>query len=319
MVAGMPEDTSGTRSHPGRHRAGRGRRADAPHLTVIDTDGPPAPTAPAEPDRAPAPAVIGELIAGRYLLDAAPAGRSVGLAAYDIRLDRPVTLTYLPAAAPPRTGAPGHAGADVIALAAAVDHPALATMLDLADDEPGHRTALVTDRLASVSLAEADLTALPAAVVYAITWQLADALRYLHERGIGHARITADNVQLSRSAATDYQGGRFVRLGLLGLYDLSCGRPARNSASEHPLHQRTGTPTSNRSAAADDVYDLGVLLAHTFGPQRVRTTSSGEACFPVQQASDPSWNAVVASMITPERARRPSAAVVSAAARSRIC
>jgi hypothetical protein len=187
-------------------------------------------------------------------------------------------------------------------MASVVEHPALARMLDVGDDDALARTFLVTDRIDSVALSDADVEALPSEVVDAITWQLADALRYLHERGLGHACIRAANVQLSRTAAVDHQGGLFVRLGLLGLYDLRAGRPGPANG-----------PASAPDSRADDVYDLGVLLAEAFGPQ-AGTGSSG--WFPFRRGGDPSWNALIAAMMSPDPAARPAAADVSAAARA---
>ncbi len=157
------------------------------------------------------------------------------------------------------------------------------------------------------------LTGRPAAEVLGPIGLLADALRYLHGKGVVHRDLKATNVLLDGNGAP-YLGdfGSAVRIGEAG-------------AGGSPIAQSPESVAGQPATAADDIFALGSLIYELlsgrspWAPDAVEESIRAASPPPLQAADgSPLPEAVIAlvgSMLDPDAANRPDAEAVAVALR----
>jgi serine/threonine protein kinase len=157
--------------------------------------------------------------------------------------------------------------------------------------------------------------ALPSREVAALGRQLSRGLAVLHEQRLAHRDVKPSNILVSESGLVKV--GDFGLLKLVGTYE-----------GEEPTRtwQLVGTPAymspesivSPQQSTAGDIYSLGVLLLHALNGQLPATAKTVEEYFKLARANEPSiaipeslsnaWRQLIAQLIAPDPARRPTAA-----------
>jgi serine/threonine-protein kinase len=176
--------------------------------------------------------------------------------ARDPRLDRPVALKLLRRRE--RNGASVESAVvEEGRLMARVRHPNVATVhgAERIDGRVGLWMEFIEGRTLQDELR--DRGPFPSDEVIAVGRDLASALAAVHDAGLLHRDLKAQNVLRDR-------GGRVV------LTDFGAGREVSEDAEEQHGHELAGTPlylapellAGGRASAASDVYSLGVLLYH---------------------------------------------------------
>jgi hypothetical protein len=142
---------------------------------------------------------------------------------------------------------------------------------------------------------------LPPRQVAHIGLDLAEALRYMHDRDVVHRDVTPANVLLLDHGA---ERRPRVKLGDFGVRDI-VGAAAAEGAYRSP-EQVEGSPAS----PPGDVYALGLVLLEcltgTGGPDALETAPPGP------------WRSTLAAMLDPDPARRPGAEALVATFRRLI-
>lgn len=151
-------------------------------------------------------------------------------------------------------------------LLASLNHPGIVSLLDAGVDtsEPGNPRAFLVMELASgASLRDALATAAPTAEQVAILGRdLADALQYIHQRGIVHRDISPANILL-----TEYRegGGWHAKFGDFGIALQSDevgaieGDTSGTAAYVSPEQVR-----GSGIGPASDIYSLGLVVLECF-------------------------------------------------------
>ncbi len=248
-------------------------------------------------------------LGGRYRLGRQLSHRPPVFLAYDLRLERPVTLTLLDTESGQGWVTPGH---DRVTLASSLSHPALATLLD-ADDSPQARPPyLITDSFAAITLTElAAAHDVDIVSARSLATQLLAGLRYLHARGLRHDGLLADNVLVGR--ATDASGADVgsgpalrVQIGLCGITP----RPQQvRRADDVGVDVVRGG--ADRQDDADLVWSLGTLLASLTSPAAEQQQGRHSRAAADGVAHHTGWLALIDRMLARDIELRPTAEQLS--------
>ena len=255
------------------------------------------------------------LLDGRYRLGERLGGGAVAdvYRALDERLQRPVAIKVFRGDAAEQLQ---RHEAEMRTLAA-LDHPSLVTVFDAGTDEPTGRPFLVMQLVEGPTLGgelrAGNLTPERAARYGA---ELADALDYVHERGLVHRDVKPANVLLSEDGRV-----HLADFGIARLVDSAhetktgdvLGTPAY-FAPEQVAGETVGPPA--------DVYALGIVLFECLTGRRpfegtaVEVAMARVAREPEIPADLPTdWRALLGAMTRRDPAARPTAAQVASSLR----
>ena len=198
---------------------------------------------------------------------------------------------------------------DEAQLLAALDHPALVTVLDagVCDDQP----YLVMDLIDGRSLAPfCRRRSIPGPRVARIGADVAGVLGYVHARGIVHRDVKPSNILVGRDGVV-----RLADFGIARLLGDTTGHTSSGTtigtAAYIAPEQVRGEPVTPTS----DVYSLGLVLLEALTGRRTYVGGPLEAALarldaaPLIPSSLPTgWPALLTQMTDIEAARRPSAA-----------
>jgi hypothetical protein len=258
--------------------------------------------------RADPPPGVG--LGGRYVLDRilGAGGTADVYAGRDRLLARPVAVKWLRSDAEP--AALERLGAEA-ALLAGLDHPGLVRFYDSGTEDG--RPYLVMEQVGPASLRSV-MAAGPMAPesVACIGRQVADALAYLHGRGLVHRDLTPGNVLVEGSRwhparvwLADLGIARSHGAAHLTATGMTVGTPAFLS----PEQVRGGTVTP-----ASDVWSLGLVLLECLTGHREYEGPAAESAVarltrpPVVPYDLPRpWATVLQAMLAPEADLRPAA------------
>jgi eukaryotic-like serine/threonine-protein kinase len=260
------------------------------------------------------------VLSGRYRLDGllGRGGMSEVYLAQDTVLGRPVAVKVFR----PGTGSLRHGKRQQLEaeLLASLDHPGLVTVYDAGFDPDEERSFLVMEIVRGPTLA-ARLAARPLteAEVRDVGAPLADALAYVHDRGVVHRDVKPGNVLFTD--AGDHHGVKLTDFGIARMADsarltedgLIVGS-ARYLSPEQARGAEVGPPT--------DVYALGLLLLECLTGTPVFPGTGIETAVArlhrdpqIPDRVDPAFGRLLAAMTRREPAERPSAQDVAAALR----
>lgn len=201
-------------------------------------------------------------------------------------------------------------------LLASLNHPGIVGLLDAGVDtsEPERPRAFLVMELASGDdLRNALASAPPTAdQVATLGRDLADALRYIHERGIVHRDISPANVLLTQYGESGEWHAKFGDFGIaLQAADPPLGYGATSGTAAYVSPEQVrgfdiGTPS--------DIYSLGLVLLQCFtrtlafpgvpeGEEDARMQHDPE--IPPELPSE--WRALLAAMTAKDQADRPDA------------
>ena len=245
----------------------------------------------------------GSVVAGRYLI-----GGSLGVgassevvAALDLVHDQPVALKSL------------HDGIDVVhrrrfleetRILAELDHPHLLPLLDAGVD--GGLPYLVTPLVDGMSLQQVPGPMAPERV-RRVGAAVADALAYIHGRGILHRDITPGNILLDR-----HDGVFLTDFGIAKAWDgptLAVGDQVAGTAGYLAPELAEG----HGASSASDVYALGLVLLEALtgvreysGTPFERAVAAAARSPRVPPALGAPWHRILRRMTDRDRARRPT-------------
>ncbi len=256
------------------------------------------------------------LLDGRYELGDRLGGGAVAdvYRALDDRLQRPVAIKLFRGDAADQLQ---RHEAEMRTLAA-LDHPSLVTVFDAGTDEETNRPFLVMQLVEGSTLADelrsGSMTEDRAARYGA---ELADALGYVHERGLVHRDVKPANVLISED-------------GRVHLADFGIARIV-DSAHETKTGDVLGTPAyfAPEQVAGEtvgplaDIYALGIVLFECMTGRRPFEGTAVEVAM-ARVAREPdipadlpgSWRQLLTAMTRRDPSARPSAADVATALRS---
>jgi Tol biopolymer transport system component len=173
-------------------------------------------------------------------------------AAWDARLQRRVALKLLHTASPATSASPTSA-IEEARLLARVRHPNVLAVYgaESVDGQVGIWTEFIEGRTLESLLAERG--PLPPEDVVAIGLDLCRALAAVHEAGLLHRDVKAQNVMRET-------GGRIILMDFGTGHDLEHLPPREGDLSGTPLYLAPEILTGGRATPASDVYALAVLL-----------------------------------------------------------
>ncbi|HEX4655213.1 MAG TPA: protein kinase [Mycobacteriales bacterium] len=262
------------------------------------------------------PSESGEpLLDGRYRLGERLGGGAVAdvFRALDERLQRPVAVKVFRGDAAEQL----HRHEAEMRTLAALDHPSLVTVFDAGTDEPTGRPFLVMQLVEGPTLG-GELRAGGFTPERAARYgaELADALEYVHERGLVHRDVKPANVLLSddgRVHLADFGIARLVDSAHETKTGDVLGTPAY-FAPEQVAGETVGPPA--------DIYALGIVLFECLTGRRPFEGTVVEVAM-ARIARDPDiptdlptgWQQLLAAMTRREPAARPTAAQVAGSLR----
>ena len=264
----------------------------------------------------PTPLGEGSVLAGRYRLQRllGRGGMAEVYLAQDGVLGRPVAVKVFPAgtSSDPDAKRRQHEAE----LLASLNHPGLVTVFDAGVDPDQDRSFLVmefvggptlADRLAAGPLGEAQLREVGAA--------LAEALAFVHERGVVHRDVKPSNVLFADAA--DFQGVKLADFGIARMADSArLTQAGLIVGSAHYL-----SPEQARGVEAgppSDVYALGLVLLECLtgepafpGAGIAAAAARLHSDPPIPAAVDPDMGRLLTAMTSREPAQRPTAQEVA--------
>jgi serine/threonine protein kinase len=255
------------------------------------------------------------LLDGRYRLGNRLGGGAVAdvFRALDDRLHRPVAIKVFRGDAAEQLQ---RHEAEMRTLAA-LDHPSLVTVFDAGTDEETGQPFLVMQLVEGPTLGEELRSGrLPSERVAGYGAELADALGYVHERGLVHRDVKPANVLISAD-------------GRVHLADFGIARLV-DSAHETRTGDVLGTPAyfapeqvaGEAVGPAADIYALGIVLYEALTGRRPYEGTAVEVAM-ARLARDPEipadlpagWQSLLAAMTKRDPAARPTAPDVASALR----
>jgi serine/threonine protein kinase len=255
------------------------------------------------------------LLDGRYRLGERIGGGAVAdvYRAVDERLQRPVAIKVFRGDAAEQL----QRHEDEMRTLAALDHPSLVTVFDAGSEEPHDQPFLVMQLIEGPTLG-AELRSGPIPLERAARYgaELADALGYVHERGLVHRDVKPANVLLSedgRVHLADFGIARLVDSAHQTKTGDVLGTPAY-FAPEQVAGETVGPPA--------DVYSLGIVLFECLtGRRPFEGTALEVAMVRVNRPPDiptdlpAGWQQLLTAMTRRDAADRPTAPQVATALR----
>ncbi|MEO7006137.1 MAG: serine/threonine-protein kinase [Terrimesophilobacter sp.] len=268
--------------------------------------------------------IIGSVVGGRYRVTSlvGHGGMAAVYRAFDQSLPREVALKLmLPGMADPDEIRRQRNEIDTLA---ALNHHALVTLFDAGTEKTpaGERAFLVMEFIDGPNLREVMTVPLPSAQVAHIGADIAEALHYMHGRGIVHRDVKPANILLAHSELPDRQfHAKLADFGIARLIDgtrLTSTGIIIGSASYLSPEQARGSEV----AGASDVYSLGLVLLEAltgekaFPGNTIETISARLNRAPtVPDSLGAAWAALVTSMTALDAGRRPPPMEVAVALR----
>lgn len=256
------------------------------------------------------PAGPRDVVAGRYALDTllGRGGSAEVWRARDELLDRPVALKLVTAAHDESTSR----AADEARTLARLNHPGLVPVYDAGTDGEG-RPWVVMELVEGQTLSQAlQQGGLPPDRVAQVGRSIAEALAYVHDKGLVHRDVKPANVLLGtdgRARLTDFGIARLIDSAKVTSTGMMVG-----TASYLAPEQVAGEPV----AAPADVYALGLLLLECLTGRREYQGSTVEVALsrlhraPEIPADLPQgWPGLLRAMTDRDPARRPTARAVA--------
>jgi len=213
-----------------------------------------------------------------------------------------------------------------VRMLAGLSHPGLVTLFDVGDDVVADRALafIVMEIVDGTTLADRMKEgALPGPEVARIGGILADALGYIHRRGVVHRDVKPANVLLARPEADDEPAA--AKLTDFGIARLVDGTRLTSTGSivgtvsylspEQALGEAVGAPT--------DVYALGLVLLECLTGRRTFPGTAAESTMArvvrdpdIPARLGPSWVDLLTRMTRRDPAARPTAREVAAELRT---
>lgn len=275
-------------------------------MTEIDVDG------------AHGPPGVGQLLAGRFRIDAllGQGGMATVFLAEDQALGRQVAIKVFR-----RDLADGEdlrRQQEEISTLAGLNHPSLVTLFDATTDEDGN-AFLVMELVDGTDLrSRLHDGPLPPHEVAVIGQHLADALSYVHAKGVVHRDIKPGNILLPEQSADDTgPQAKLADFGIARIVDgtrLTATGQVLGTASYFAPEQAIG----NGVSPASDIYSLGLVLLECLTGKRAFPGTAVES-LTARLGRDPdvpaslgdSWVGILRGMTTREPDARPTARDVS--------
>ena len=269
----------------------------------------------AGPDLAP-----GSVLGDRYRVDAeiGTGGMSSVYASTDLQLGRPVALKVFRAELAAGDGMSRHR--DEVDLLASLNHPALVTLFDAVNDVPvPGGAALVLELVDGDDLGRIlEDGRMPSDQVAVIGATIAEALAYIHDRGIIHRDVKPGNILVPLTAEGETSPrAKLVDFGIARLIDAE-GKTGTGAvlgtvhylSPEQALGSQVGPPS--------DVYSLGLVILEALTGRRAFDGTGIEAAA-ARVSRDPlipidlhiGWAALIGRMTLRDPDERPSALEVA--------
>ena len=208
-----------------------------------------------------------------------------------------------------------------VRLVASLSHPGVVTLFDAVADDEDNRAFLVLQHISGPDLrARLDEGPLDRATTTSIAMDIADALAYVHARGVIHRDLKPANILVQSL------DGRTIAMltdfGIAQLIDgsrLTATGSVLGTAAFLSPEQALGSPLT----PASDIYSLGLVLIECLTGERVFPGTGLESAV-ARLSTDPAvpddvgeaWQALLRTMTAREPGDRPTAVEVAARLRA---